>query len=36
MVKAMKIGVAFAWDVGIRDVIVEGDSKTATDAVLGL
>ena len=36
MVKAMKIGVAFAWDVSIRDVIVEGDSKIVTDTVQGL
>lgn len=36
MAKAMEIEVAFAWDVGIRDVIVESDSKIVTDTVLGL
>lgn len=29
-------GVAFAWDVGIRDVIVESDSKIVIDTVLDL
>lgn len=36
MAKAMEIEVAFAWVVGIRDVIVESDSKIVTDTVLGL
>ena len=34
-VKAMEIGVAFAWDVGIRDVVVESDSKIVADTLLG-
>ena len=28
--------VAFAWDIGIRDAIVEGDFKIVTGTVLGL
>ena len=27
--------VAFAWDIGIRDAIVEGDFKIVTGTVLG-
>ena len=34
--KAMEEGVTFAWDVGIRDVIFEGDSKIVFDALMGL
>ena len=34
--KATEIGVSFAWDVGIRDVIFECDSKIVSDAFLGL
>ena len=36
MAKAMEIGVAFAWDIGKRDVIVKGDFKIVIDTVLGL
>ena len=32
----MEEGVTFAWDVGIRDVIFEGDSKIISDALMGL
>ena len=32
----MEIGVAFALDVGIRDVVVESDSKILVDTLLGL
>ena len=32
-VKAMEIGVSFAWDVGIRDVVVESDSKIVADTL---
>ena len=34
--KAMEERVTFAWDVGIRDVIFEGDSKIISDALMGL
>jgi len=34
--KAMEIGVSFAWDVGIKNVIVESDSKVVVDTLLGL
>ncbi|KAL0005281.1 hypothetical protein SO802_012842 [Lithocarpus litseifolius] len=34
--KAMETGVSFAWDVGIREVIFECDSKIISDALLGL
>ena len=34
--KAMEVGVSFAWDVGIREVILECDSKIVSDALLGL
>ena len=34
--KAMEVGVSFAWDVGIREVILESDSKIVSDALLGL
>ena len=34
--KAMEIGTSFAWDVGIRDMVVESDSKIVFDALLGL
>ena len=34
--KAMEVGVSFAWDVGIRQVILECDSKIVFDALLGL
>ena len=34
--KAMEISVSFAWDVGIRDMVVESDSKIVFDALLGL
>ena len=34
--KAMEEGVTFAWDVGIRDVIFEGDSKIVFGALMGL
>ena len=33
MVKAMEIGVAFTWDVGIRDMVVESNSKMVADTV---
>ena len=32
----MKIGVSFVWDTGIRDVVVESDSKIVADTLLGL
>ena len=32
----MEVGVSFAWDVGIREVILECDSKIVFDALLGL
>ena len=32
----MEEGVTFAWDVGIRDVIFEGDSYIVSDALIGL
>ena len=34
--KAMEVGVSFAWDVGIREVILECDSKTVSNALLSL
>ena len=34
--KAIEVGVSFAWDVGIREVILECDSKIISDALLGL
>ena len=34
--KAMEVGVSFAWDVGIREVILECDSKIVSNALLGL
>ena len=33
--KTMEIGVSFAWDTSIRDVIVESDSKIVADTLLG-
>ena len=35
-VKVMEIGVFFAWNAGIRDVVVESDSKIVADTLLGL
>ena len=32
----MEIGVSFAWIVGIRDMVVEIDSKIVVDTLLGL
>ena len=32
----MEIGVPFAWNVGIRDMVVEIDSKIVVDTLLGL
>ena len=32
----MEAGVSFAWDVGIRDVILERDSNIMSDALLSL
>ena len=32
----MEIGVSFAWNVGIRDMVVEIDSKIVADTLLGL
>ena len=34
--KAMEVGVFFAWDVGIRDLVFECDSKIVANALLGL
>ena len=34
--KAMEIGVSFAWDTVIRDVVVESDFKIVTNTLLGL
>ena len=34
--KAIEEGVTFAWNVGIRDVIFEGDSKIVFDPLMGL
>lgn len=33
---AMEMEVVFAWDVGIRDLVVESDSKIVVDTLLGL
>ncbi|KAL0017168.1 hypothetical protein SO802_004237 [Lithocarpus litseifolius] len=32
----MEVGVSFAWDVGIREVVLECDSKIMSNALLGL
>ena len=32
----MEVGVSFAWDVGIREVILECDSKIVSNALLSL
>ena len=32
----MEIGVSFSWDVGIREVIFECDSKIVSNALLRL
>ena len=32
----MEVGISFAWDVGITEVIIECDSKIMSDALLGL
>ena len=34
--KAMEVGVSFAWDVHIRDVVFECDSKIVADTLSGL
>ena len=34
--KTMEVGVSFAWDVGIMEVILECHSKIVFDAFLGL
>ena len=34
--RAMEVGVSFAWDVGIREVILECDSKIVSNALLSL
>ncbi|KAL0006603.1 hypothetical protein SO802_008105 [Lithocarpus litseifolius] len=34
-VKAVEIEVSFAWDAGIRDVVVEIDSKIVADTLQG-
>ena len=34
--KAMEVGVSFSWDVGIREVILECDSKIVSNALLSL
>nr|XP_023896440.1 uncharacterized protein LOC112008341 [Quercus suber] len=34
--KAMEIGVSFAWNASIRDVVVESDSKIVANTLLGL
>ena len=34
--KAMEVGVSFAWDVGIREVILECDSKIMSNTLLSL
>ena len=34
--QALGVGVSFAWDIGIREVILECDSKTMSDALLSL
>ena len=34
--KTMEVGVSFAWDVGIREAIVECDSRIVFVALLGL
>lgn len=33
--KAMEEGISFAWDVGIRGVVLECDSKIVSDALMG-
>ena len=32
--KAMVVGIYFAWDVGIREVVLECDSKIVFDALM--
>ena len=34
--KSIEVGVFFAWDVGIRDVVFECESKIVANALLGL
>ena len=34
--KTMEVGVSFAWDVGIWEVILKCDSKIMSDALLSL
>ena len=36
LAKAMEGGLTFDWDVGIRDVIFEGDSKIVFDTLMRL
>ena len=31
--KAAEVGAAFAWDLGLRDIILEGDSQTVMAAI---
>ena len=33
--KALEEGVNFAWDIGIRDLVVESDSQIVIDALKG-
>ena len=35
-VKVVEIEVSFVWDAGIRDVVVESDSKIVANTLLGL
>lgn len=32
--KAMVEGISFAWDVGVREVVMECDSKIVSDALM--
>ena len=33
--KALEEGVLFAWDIGVRDVVLENDPKIIVDVLIG-